>query len=436
MNRHDLQKLAEAYTNVHEKKDSSYLETDMKKRQENNEKARKDMAKVKGQKNPHFEETNIRGNDSAKQKARLEKKRGMKLDDHPQFKKEEAEVEEVDSLTAAYNAVYDVEEVEEDAKYDRNRKRAAQRAADRNAARAAGKTGAVPGVGYVTPRKEKETYVDSAGTTRHKSGAKNEEYEVEGFIPIDKEKQSKIDRQIGRAADKESIEQGKSKKYGRDEKQIEKQYQRQQAMRFSKKMKKEELEATGKFTAEEIEAIINVDIEEGKGGAAAGGAVGNIAGKLVGGAVGGGVGSKIGGAVGAGTGAAIGAKKGRKGSAAVGAAGGSLVAGTVGAATGGAIASSYEPEGNPIHEVFKDDIQQFAVNEIAGALSSLASQGAKAVKGLGAMGGETGAKIAQGTIDTVKSGVKFAKKNPLAATAIGAGTAGAGALAVNQMNKK
>jgi len=33
-----------------------YLETDMKKRQENNEKARKDMEKVKGQKNPHFED--------------------------------------------------------------------------------------------------------------------------------------------------------------------------------------------------------------------------------------------------------------------------------------------------------------------------------------------------------------------------------------------
>ena len=38
------------------KKDDSYLETDMKKRQANNEKARKEMAKVKGQKNPHFEE--------------------------------------------------------------------------------------------------------------------------------------------------------------------------------------------------------------------------------------------------------------------------------------------------------------------------------------------------------------------------------------------
>jgi len=39
-----------------EKKDDSYLEPDMKKRQKNNEKARKEMAKVKGQKNPHFEE--------------------------------------------------------------------------------------------------------------------------------------------------------------------------------------------------------------------------------------------------------------------------------------------------------------------------------------------------------------------------------------------
>ena len=37
--------------------------------------------------------------------------------------------------------------------YDRNRKRAAQRAAARNAARDAGKTGVVPGVGYVTPRR-------------------------------------------------------------------------------------------------------------------------------------------------------------------------------------------------------------------------------------------------------------------------------------------
>ena len=42
-----------------EKKDDSYLETDMKKRQKNNEKARKEMEKVPGQKNPHFEEKQL-----------------------------------------------------------------------------------------------------------------------------------------------------------------------------------------------------------------------------------------------------------------------------------------------------------------------------------------------------------------------------------------
>lgn len=69
------------------------------------------------------------------------------------------------------NSIID-EVIGEDANYDRNRKRAAQRAAARNAARDAGKTGSVPGVGYVTPRRESETYRDSTGTERHKSGAK------------------------------------------------------------------------------------------------------------------------------------------------------------------------------------------------------------------------------------------------------------------------
>ena len=45
---------------------------------------------------------NIRGYDSAEQKKRLEKKRGMKLDDHPQYKKEE--VEQVDENRAAARA--------------------------------------------------------------------------------------------------------------------------------------------------------------------------------------------------------------------------------------------------------------------------------------------------------------------------------------------
>ena len=97
---------------VVEKKDDTYLEPDMKKRQANNEKARKDMEKMGTKmKNPHFEEKQqgwdavnslsgaynavhegVRDEDPEKgtkeRKARLEKKRGMKLDDHPQYTKE------------------------------------------------------------------------------------------------------------------------------------------------------------------------------------------------------------------------------------------------------------------------------------------------------------------------------------------------------------
>ena len=142
---------------------------------------------------------------TAEKKAALEKKHGKKMDDHPEYpnKKyvDEADMSGAPSIKDAKPSTktkvkYDPhmkvmapqvekEEVEVDeamSSYDRNRKRAAQRAADRNAARAAGKTGVVPGVGYVSPRKERETYVDSAGTTRHKSGAK-----MEALDPVGKE---------------------------------------------------------------------------------------------------------------------------------------------------------------------------------------------------------------------------------------------------------
>ena len=91
----------------------------------------------------------------------------------------------------------------EDAKYDRNRKRAAQRAADRNAARAAGKTGVVPGVGYVSPRRERETYVDSAGVTRHKSGAKNEAF---AFSDAEWEELAMLGEEIDAMTDEQLID--------------------------------------------------------------------------------------------------------------------------------------------------------------------------------------------------------------------------------------
>ena len=200
----DLQKLAEAYASVYS---SQKVEEGIR-----------DIDPEKG---------------TAERKAKLEKKRGMKMDDHPQYKKEEVESEAYEPMTKErqmkvdrakkkafdadhraqskndsaeadkqfkrrmamdsrtkmrkeeleasglfteeeINAILEADEQFDEAmsSYDRNRKRAAQRAADRNAARAAGKTGVVPGVGYVTPRKERETYTDEKGTVRHKSGAK------------------------------------------------------------------------------------------------------------------------------------------------------------------------------------------------------------------------------------------------------------------------
>ena len=114
----DISKVYLEQVGKKKKKDDSYLETDMKKRQENNEKARKDMEKMgTSMKNPHFEQKQfgwdsvnsmtkayramqegIRDEDPEKgteeRKKRLEKKRGMKMDDHPQYKKEEVELDE------------------------------------------------------------------------------------------------------------------------------------------------------------------------------------------------------------------------------------------------------------------------------------------------------------------------------------------------------
>ena len=58
-----------------EKKDDTYLEPDMKKRQKNNEKARKELAKGPQMKNPHFEEVEVNEADSlAAMAARREKR--------------------------------------------------------------------------------------------------------------------------------------------------------------------------------------------------------------------------------------------------------------------------------------------------------------------------------------------------------------------------
>ena len=137
------------------------------------------------------------------------------------------------------------EEVEVDeamSSYDRNRKRAAQRAADRNAARAAGKTGVVPGVGYVSPRKERETYVDSAGTTRHKSGAKMEEVEqvaeADSLAAMAARREKRLAAQRKREGTTAS-----GRDFGHDYSLSDKQQKARRDAEFKAGMKKEEVES-------------------------------------------------------------------------------------------------------------------------------------------------------------------------------------------------
>jgi hypothetical protein len=76
---------------VEKKKDDTYLEPDMKKRQSNNEKARKELAKGPQMKNPHFESVEKSGWDAIKACS----------DGYKEvYKEEEVEVAEADSLAA------------------------------------------------------------------------------------------------------------------------------------------------------------------------------------------------------------------------------------------------------------------------------------------------------------------------------------------------
>jgi hypothetical protein len=90
----------------------------------------------------------------------------------------------MENLQEAYLSVY--QELDEAmSSYERNRMRAAQRAAARNEARKKGLTGNVPGVGYVSPRPERETWTDESGKKRHKTGARMPENQNEEVDQLD-----------------------------------------------------------------------------------------------------------------------------------------------------------------------------------------------------------------------------------------------------------
>ena len=120
-------------------------------------------------------------------------------------------------------------------------------------------------------------------------------------------------------------------------------------------LKKMKLRMMGLNMSQELEGD---KIEEGKGKAGVGAALGNIAGRTVGYAVGGKGGAEVGKFAGAALGGAALAKKGKKGRAAAGGALGTVVPGLglgLGSGAGAALAASHEPEGEMVEAMSSYD---------------------------------------------------------------------------------
>ena len=116
MSEANLKDLSKTYQDQisEKKKDDSYLEPDMKKRQANNEKARKELAKGPQMKNPHFEEKDPFGRPGGKHGGVPKKGGGYDKAYQANMKKvKELDKKEgwdaVNSFADAYKAVHEVE---------------------------------------------------------------------------------------------------------------------------------------------------------------------------------------------------------------------------------------------------------------------------------------------------------------------------------------
>jgi len=258
MNAQDLKNLAEAYTQLSTKKDDSYLETDMKKRQENNEKARKAMEKMGKMKNPHFGEE-VKGQDTEMRKAATaERKAGDKKLSPSEGKanadKMQRDIKFYDKLTRkeALDPVGKEDgDVNNDGKKDSTDKYLMKRRA------AIGKAMGKKNIRGNDSAEQKARLEKKRGMKLddHPQFKKEEAEVEEGYKTLPKEK-------MARQADKAYGKEVRAAAAG-DEKETNKQMQRRIAMkdpagRKANLAKKEELELSGKFTAEEIEKILEI----------------------------------------------------------------------------------------------------------------------------------------------------------------------------------
>ena len=321
---------------IEEKKDSSYLETDMKKREKNNEKARKDMEKVPGQKNPHFEEVSTLRQGWGNAYAAIYEK---KLDPVGQ---EDGDIDndgDKDSsdkyLAKRRKAIAKSmgKDMKEGKMSDEDVKKRVGYTSDENRQKRLDKI-------KVKFMKKEETEVKEGirdldqekGTKERKASLekkrgmklddhpqyKKEEVESEGYMPMTPEREKRVSRQSDKAYAKEVV----AARHGKG-KEANKQMQRRIAMQDPKgrraSLKKEEVEKVDEVVAPVIA-----------------GTLGAVTGKKD---------RKVKKAVGAGSGAAIG-----------GMLGGPLGA-AIGGLAGGAIASQYEPKGVTFSESELEAIQ-------------------------------------------------------------------------------
>ena len=262
---------------IEEKKDSSYLETDMKKREKNNEKARKDMEKMgTSMKNPHFEEVSTLRQGWGNAYAAIYEK---KLDPVGQ---EDGDIDndgDKDSsdkyLAKRRKAIAKSmgKDVKEGKMSDEDVKKRVGYTSDENRQKRLDKI-------KVKFMKKEETEVKEGirdldqekGTKERKASLekkrgmklddhpqfKKEELESEGYMPMTPERTARVDKAKSKAYDKDMMAQSKGDTEGAN-----KQFKRRMAMDFKTKMKKEEVT----FSEAELEAIQakvdGWDVEEG-----------------------------------------------------------------------------------------------------------------------------------------------------------------------------
>ena len=203
-----------------EEGDSSYLETDMKKREKNNEKARKDMEKMGSMKNPAFEEV------SPLRKGWTEAYGSMYEKKMDPVGKEDGDIDN------------DGDEDSSDKYLAKRRKAIAKSMKEEGEIR------------YPTePKKKFSKDKTDPGVAAGRKAAKEMGLKHnEGYMPVN---QAKVDSQKKKAYDKDMAAQSKG-----DTKEADKQFKRRMAMDSQIKMKKEEVTFSEAELAR-IEEIVN-----------------------------------------------------------------------------------------------------------------------------------------------------------------------------------